>query len=317
MTDLPLRVGVIGLGLAGARLHLPALRRLPGVVVVAAADPDGAARAAVDVPTVDDWRALVSNPGIDAVLIASPPVTHSEIALAALGSGRHVYLEKPMATSLVEARQVAAAAAGRGRVLQLGFAYRFHPLWGAVRKLVRQGRLIPPFHAESRFAAETVRDGWWTPAVDIGCHHVDLVSWLLGTQAQRVEAEGHHVKVTWPGGTTLAGDYSPGPPIDLVTLVGRGGRDVVIDRRHGVRLRGSAVPRAMRRPDARLVRSRMASGDWERSFEWALAAFVAACRVGPMADQAATADDGVAAVAYGEAVIASAATGEPMEVAGK
>src|SRR5581483_3231531 len=136
LDQIPL--ALLGLGLAGAQLHLPALRRL-GANVVLAVDPDRATHnRAADIRTSTDWRAALDC-GARAMVIATPAEHHADIALAALSAGLHVYVEKPMASSVAEAAAIVDAARCRGLVLQVGFAYRFHPLWQRLSQLRRAG----------------------------------------------------------------------------------------------------------------------------------------------------------------------------------
>jgi predicted dehydrogenase len=295
------RFAVLGLGRAGTTLHLPALRRLHAAAVAVVCDPDPSAGLGVREPRTADWREAVAA-DVDAVLVATPPETHAELAGAALEAGRHVYLEKPAATSASAAAELVALAERAGRSLQLGFAYRYHPLWRDARRLVERGNLRPPFQAHGRFAATCDGEGWASPAIDLGCHHVDLLSWLLGAPPVEVEAPApDRVAVRWPDGSTLEGDYRPGPPEDRVTLGG-----IAVDRLRGVRLRGL--------PDPGLVLTRLRGGDWERSFERALAAFVSAVESG--ADPDPGGGTGVVGAAVGEAVLRSLASGrsEPVEL---
>ena len=116
--------------------------------VAVVCDPDPAAGADLREPRTRDWREAIAL-DVDAVLVATPPDTHTELAAAALEAGRHVYLEKPAATSVPEAARLAALARERDRRLQLGYAYRHHPLWQQARRLA----LEQPLRARGRFAS--------------------------------------------------------------------------------------------------------------------------------------------------------------------
>jgi predicted dehydrogenase len=292
------RFAVLGLGRAGTELHLPALRRLPGAEVAVACDPDPAAGAGLREPRTRDWREAIAR-HVDAVLVATPPETHAELAAAALAAGRHVYLEKPAATSVADAARLAGLAREHDRRLQLGYAFRHHPLWRQAGRLL----LERPLHARGRFASSgRARAGWDAPAIDLGGHHVDLLSWLLGTVPAEVEASvPDRLRVRWPDGSTLDGDYGPGPPEDRVGL-----GDLTVDRMRGLRLRGL--------PQPGLVLTRVRGRDWERSYERALAAFVRAVETG--AEPEPGPEAGIAGAAVGEAALRSLASGraEPVEL---
>jgi predicted dehydrogenase len=291
------RFAVLGLGRAGTTLHLPALRRVRGAEVAVVCDPDPAAGADLREPRTRDWREAIAL-DVDAVLVATPPDTHAELAAAALEAGRHVYLEKPAATSVPEAARLAALAREHHRRLQLGYAYRHHPLWRQAR---RQAALQRPLRAHGRFASSGPGGGGWrSPAIDLGGHHVDLLSWLLEAAPAEVEAPEHdRLRVRWPDGSTLEGDYGPGPPEDRVVL-----GDVVVDRMRGLRVGGL--------PQPRLVLTRLRGRDWERSYEYALAALVRAIETGAEPEPGPQA--GILGAAVGEAVLRSLAGGRAERV---
>ena len=311
MRTPPFRVVVLGLGHAGSRLHLPALRRLRGVEVVAAYDPDPARRDAVTgVHVLDDEGRAVETEA-DAVVIATPPSTHARLALAAMDRGRHVYVEKPMADTLEGALAVHRAATAAQLTLQVGFAYRFHPLWQRLDALVQRRTLTTPVHAEAVFDADAA-EGWDHPLVTVGCHHIDLLSSLVGIGPTEVEVTSpRELIVRWPDGSVLHGTYGDGPGRDHMRLrFSR--RCVELDRRRGLRLRGAGLRSAI--PPPRLLRALPALTGWERSFELAQAAFVATARrrgrgvPGP--------DAGLGGVRVGLATMRSLEAGQPVAVEG-
>jgi predicted dehydrogenase len=110
-----IRVGVIGAGGIVTSTHLPGLRRMPGVEIVAVANRslESSQRAAAElgIPRAyADWEALLAADGIDAVLIGTWPYMHRTITLAALESGRHVLCQARMANTAAEAREMLAAS---------------------------------------------------------------------------------------------------------------------------------------------------------------------------------------------------------------
>ena len=137
-----LRVGVIGLGLIAQAVHLPnlaTLRRLLRVTHVCDVSPDLAATVADELPgvvrTSTDWRDVVADPEVDAVLVLTPG-SHGEVALAALAAGRHVFAEKPLAYTVAEAQDCAAAAQAAGRVLQVGYMKMYDPMLDQARRVL-------------------------------------------------------------------------------------------------------------------------------------------------------------------------------------
>ncbi|MDX1531773.1 MAG: Gfo/Idh/MocA family oxidoreductase, partial [Rhodothermales bacterium] len=136
MHDLP--IGLIGCGRVAQRIHLRALRALRGVRVVALAEPDPerrrqASRLVPEAAPFADHESLLATSGAEAVVVSAPPPLHAAIAQAALEAGRHVYLEKPGATSLTEADAVVAAWRRSGLVATVGLNFRSHPLYAALR----------------------------------------------------------------------------------------------------------------------------------------------------------------------------------------
>ena len=121
-----LKVGLIGCGRIAQYVHLRVLSQVNGARVVALAEADETrlADAAAMVPsaqTFRDYRDLLKCDGIDAVVICLPTGMHAESAVAAFGAGKHVYLEKPIATNRADAEAVMDAWRASGRVGQIGF----------------------------------------------------------------------------------------------------------------------------------------------------------------------------------------------------
>src|ERR1700730_11521651 len=130
-----LRVGVIGAGVMGSN-HGRVLAGLPDVTLVGIVDPVPAHRTrATEMtgsPTFADIEELFAA-GVDAVTIAAPTHLHHEIALACIARGIHVLVEKPIASSVEEGREVVAAAARAGVTLMVGHVERFNPAVAAIK----------------------------------------------------------------------------------------------------------------------------------------------------------------------------------------
>ena len=136
------RVGIVGGGDAAQVMHLPSLRMLEDrFTVTALADVsrrvlDGVG-ARWQIPARHaDWRALLAGDDVDAVLVACPNAYHAEVALAALETGRHVLVEKPMCLTRREADALAAAQRESGRVVQVGYMRRHAPALAEAARLV-------------------------------------------------------------------------------------------------------------------------------------------------------------------------------------
>lgn len=120
-----MRVGMMGAGWI-ATDHVARLRRREGVELVAVCDVDlERARAlAGSAPAYTDWRELIEREAPDAVFVCTPPRSHREMAVTALEQGMHVYLEKPIARGLEDARAIVEAAGRAEAVCAIGYQYR-------------------------------------------------------------------------------------------------------------------------------------------------------------------------------------------------
>lgn len=125
----PFKVGVVGAGWVACDRHIPSFSSVPGVKVVAILDRhEGRAQDAAgrfEIPRVVGSLAEMLALGIDALTIATPPWSHAELAIEALGAGVHVFCEKPMAMSVAEATAMAAAAERAGRLLTISHNFSF------------------------------------------------------------------------------------------------------------------------------------------------------------------------------------------------
>ena len=119
------RVGIIGAGWIATQ-HVATLRRLGGAEVVAVCDVDEsrARELAGGAATYKDWRHLIDRETPDAVFVCVPPLAHREVAVAALEKGINVYLEKPIARGLEDARAIVDAAARSSSVCAVGYQWR-------------------------------------------------------------------------------------------------------------------------------------------------------------------------------------------------
>lgn len=207
MTDSaphPLRLGVVGCGRVFERFHLPAIRRVPTIELVAACDTDAnrlgwAARCSPHPLLYASFEDLIGHPGLDAVLVLTPPAHHAGAAVRALASGLHVLVEKPMALEPTEARRMVQAARIAGRRLQVGFSRRYREpyrglrtaLGGLDRRQLRAARFELSFPtsswgARTGFLGNEAQGGGVFD--DVLSHQIDLVNWLLG-RPDRVRAE--------------------------------------------------------------------------------------------------------------------------------
>jgi predicted dehydrogenase len=295
-----LRVGLVGCGRVTADLHLPAIARVEGVEAVALADVDAARAQEVarrfGVARVHPGAdALAADGGLDLVAVCTPPRTHAAAALAAIGAGRHVLVEKPLVLELDEADALRDAAHRAGVLAMTGFSLRTHRQVREAREAIADGRLGALRMIRTRWTAAARPAGWRSRPGEgggvlweLGIHHLDLWRHLTGGEPEDLQAIGddHAVAVAArvPGGpllsTTLAAGTSDGHEIELVGEHGRLTLTVYRgDGPHwapagqagggiGVRLRAAA---AGARTLPRQARAARAGGDYRMSFagEWA------------------------------------------------
>lgn len=198
-----LRLGVLGYGSLVQGIHLPVLRRIPNVTVTAVAEPDAARRESAQrlLPgafTTPDWREVIGREDVDALLIALPNALHAPAAVAAFGSGKHVYLEKPLATSAAEGETILSAwRAAPGCVGMMGFNYRFNPLYEDIRQRIAGGEIGELVGVRSAFAtpAANALPEWKRKVatgggalLDLASHHTDLLPFLTGKPITEVSA---------------------------------------------------------------------------------------------------------------------------------
>lgn len=197
----PLRTAVLGFGLSGRVFHTPLIAADPAysLEAIVTGDPERAARAAAAHPgaqVLPDADALWARTAdIDVVVIATPPATHAELALTAIGHGLHVVIDKPFATSTPEARTVIDAAVAAGVVLSVFQNRRWDADFLTVSRLVADGALGEVLTFESRFERwkpAGLRDWKDTAGIaggggvlfDLGTHVIDQALALFGPAAE-------------------------------------------------------------------------------------------------------------------------------------
>jgi predicted dehydrogenase len=182
-----LRAAVIGVGKLGT-LHARKYAALDGVRLAAVVDTDveRARKIAAECNCValSDYRELTG--AVDLVSIASPSLTHYEIAAATLDAGIDVLLEKPMAASLAEARELAALAESNRLILQIGHLERFNPAILRMRAMLNAPRFIECH----RLAPFTERGTDVDVILDLMTHDLDVILSCTDADAVSVEAIG-------------------------------------------------------------------------------------------------------------------------------
>lgn len=189
MTDGEIGVGLIGYGLGGRAFHAPYVAVTPGMTLraVVSRDPAKVHAGLPGMTVVPDVAALLDRPGIDLVIVCSPDDLHAEHALMALAAGKHVLIDKPFATSLADARRVAAEGEARGRIVTAFQNRRWDADFRTLRALIGAGRLGDVVELASHFDRwRPVPAAAWKEAraggswLDLGPHLVDQALVLFG-----------------------------------------------------------------------------------------------------------------------------------------
>jgi predicted dehydrogenase len=189
MTDT-LRAAVIGLGAMGAN-HARVLAEIPGVQLVAVADPDESrARTAGAAASFADHRRLLDDARPDFVTIAVPTRAHAAVAEDVIARGVPLLVEKPLATTLDEGRRLRDLAASARVPLAVGHIERFNPAVIELKRRLDAGELGRVYQVHARrvgpFPAR-VRDVG--VVLDLAPHDIDVMRFLLGSDVVRVQAE--------------------------------------------------------------------------------------------------------------------------------
>ncbi|HET6859060.1 MAG TPA: Gfo/Idh/MocA family oxidoreductase [Streptomyces sp.] len=229
MTGAPLGLGLVGAG-GFATFLAQAAASLPDVSLRTVADPRPGAASdlarAHGARVAGAWRDVLANDDVDAVVVATPPAGHAEIAKASLEAGKHVFCEKPLALDDADARDLVATVERTGRVLVVDHVLRYNPLLRALTRL--PGALLPPvqrFCFENDASDEDLDAGhwFWDEAVsggifvEHGVHFFDAAAMLLDRE---------------PTSVLAAAARRPHGPVDLVSATVTHGEDALATHTH-------------------------------------------------------------------------------------
>jgi len=219
----PVRVAVIGCGLIAQRSHFPAYAAAPeaeiaGVVSLIPEEAQNAVAHFGAQRILRSWEAAVADPDVDAIDICTPNYLHAPIAIAAARAGKHVCVEKPMATRLEDANAMVAAARENGVYLTVGHNLRFAPIFQTMRKAMQDGVIGRPFAARGVYMHAGPDESWgstaqwfWDEAtagggalLDMGIHMIDVMRWIIGRRVVEVSAMlSRHLKPTFADDTAF------------------------------------------------------------------------------------------------------------------
>jgi predicted dehydrogenase len=255
-----IRIAISGVGAIGERAHIPALRSVAGVQIVAlqsrTADkaervaralwPDEADRPA----TYSDFDAMLARERPDAVGIFNPNRLHCEFTVKALEAGAHVLVEKPMAPTAAEARKMVDAASKAGRVLMVAMQRRFGAIERTIKDALTSGAIGQPHFIRARFSHGGPHlwapgQNWFTTAaeagggamLDLGVHVADLAIWFMGevdsvsgqvgTLVKQIEVDDTGAMVLhFKSGAlgVVEASWSSMPPLSAIEIYGTEGR---------------------------------------------------------------------------------------------
>lgn len=185
-----LRVAVVGCGYWGSK-HVRVLHSTDGVDQVVLVDAQetrlhSLMRSYPNAPSFASLKEAL--PHVDAVVVATPPTSHVPIALQAIAAGKHVLVEKPLAPTSAEARQLITAAADAGVQLMTGHTFEYNPAVWKLRELVQSGVLGDVYYLDS----SRLNLGLYQTDVnvihDLAPHDVSIINYLLGEQPVAVQA---------------------------------------------------------------------------------------------------------------------------------
>ena len=182
-----IKVGVVGTGYLG-RLHTRVLTEIADAEVIGFVEPNDAVAAEISAtlgrrrfPDVQELAAA-----IDCAVVATPTVSHYEVASVLLDAGRDVMIEKPITVTVEDAEALIDSAAKRGRIIQVGHVERYNPAIAAIAPLLDS----PRFVEAQRLGVFAARSLDIDVLLDLMIHDLNLVLSLLGREVERVDAVG-------------------------------------------------------------------------------------------------------------------------------
>ncbi|MBN2222231.1 MAG: Gfo/Idh/MocA family oxidoreductase, partial [Vallitaleaceae bacterium] len=190
------KVGIIGCGGIGNNKHMPSLKKLGYIDMVAFCDIDlekakkSAAEFGIQGAKVyEDYRELLKDDSIVTVHVCTPNKSHSEISIAAMEAGKHVMCEKPMAKTAKEGRLMVEAAKKTNKILTIGYQNRYRGDSQFLHKACEKGELGEIYFAKAHAIRRRAVPTWGVflneeeqgggPLIDIGTHALDLTLWMM------------------------------------------------------------------------------------------------------------------------------------------
>ena len=187
------KIGVIGLGGVAQLVHLPNLTKIPNVDLTAVAEINKSRRQIIsdkfNVKQIySNHKEMLSKSDVEAVIIATPTSTHTEIAIDCLNAGKDVLVEKPLAISHQEAKKIVDVAKKNKKKLMVGMNLRYRPDTMLLRSFINSNEIGEPFYIKCGWIRkQSSSEKWFTKKqesgggviIDLGIHLLDLALWLL------------------------------------------------------------------------------------------------------------------------------------------
>ena len=205
------KIAVIGLGGIAQLVHLPILSKLGNVEISAVADINKNRLKSVGekffiTKQFSDYRELLATQDVDAVIIATPTNTHSEIAIECLKAKKHILIEKPIARNLAEAKEINSVAKKNKKQVMIGMNLRFRPDAMLMKSLVSSGELGEIFYIRCGWLRKQSSEQKWFlnknqsgggVMIDLGILILDLAMWIMNDHQMKsvtVQKFNHNTK---------------------------------------------------------------------------------------------------------------------------
>lgn len=190
-----LKVGVVGCGYWGPNL-IRNFNQLGDSEVTAAADLSVERLGHMKnlyphLNTTRDYKSLLEDDGIDIIAVATPPKTHFEVAMDALEAGKHVFVEKPLATSSAECEALIATAEKKGLVLMVGHTFVYTAAVNKIKEVIDSGELGDIYYINTTRVNLGIFQDDINVVWDLVPHDVSILNYVLGSKPVEVTAQGH------------------------------------------------------------------------------------------------------------------------------
>ena len=227
MADRIVKVGIIGCGGIANGKHMPALKKIENVQMVAFCDivRERAEKAAKDfgvegAKVYEDYNELLKDSSIEVVHVLTPNNSHSPISVASLEAGKHVMCEKPMAKTYAEAKAMLEAQKRTGKLLTIGYQNRRNPEAIAMKRAADEGVFGDIYFAKAHAIRRRGVPTWGVfideekqgggPLIDIGTHALDLTLWMMNNYEPAIVMGSTYKKMRDQKETANAfGDWKP------------------------------------------------------------------------------------------------------------